>query len=43
MRLQLGSALLTGLAVAAEASASKEEVKAAGVRNVAIIGELPSG
>lgn len=39
MRLQLGSALVAGLAVAAEASASKESVKPAGVKNVAIIGE----
>jgi hypothetical protein len=40
MRLQLGSALVAGLAVAAEASVSKEGVKAAGVKNVAIIGEF---
>lgn len=43
MRLQLGSAFVAGLAVAAEASVSKEDVKPAGVKNVAIIGELRSG
>ncbi|KAM0447779.1 hypothetical protein ACHAO4_008729 [Trichoderma viride] len=43
MRLQLGSALVAGLAVAAEASASKEEVKLAGVKNVAIIGAGAAG
>lgn len=43
MRLQLGSALVAGLAVAADASVSKEDVKPAEVKNVAIIGELRSG
>ncbi|EHK43940.1 hypothetical protein TRIATDRAFT_127733 [Trichoderma atroviride IMI 206040] len=43
MRLQLGSALVAGLAVAAETSASKEEVKPAGVKNVAIIGAGAAG
>jgi hypothetical protein len=40
MRLQLGSALVTWLAVAAEASASTEDVKPKGVKNIAIIGEF---
>lgn len=43
MRLQLGSALVAALTVAAEVPVSKEDVKPAGVKNVAIIGELRSG
>lgn len=43
MRLQLGSALVAGFAVAVEASVSKEDVEPAGVKNVAIIGESRSG
>ncbi|KAL7918746.1 Prenylcysteine lyase domain-containing protein [Trichoderma austrokoningii] len=43
MRLQLGSAFVAGLAVAAEASVSKDNVKAAGVKNVAIIGAGAAG
>lgn len=39
MRLPLGSTLAAWLAVAGEASASQEEAKPKGVKNIAIIGE----
>ncbi|KAL7951399.1 hypothetical protein V8C42DRAFT_7180 [Trichoderma barbatum] len=43
MRLQLGSALVTWLALGGEAAASKEDVKSNRVRNIAIVGAGAAG